>query len=395
MLAIVLACLAVAEAAPSCASGCDGKHTPVCGADGFTYHSACLAECQGVTIAAAGPCPKSQGGFLKAHTKQITQGDMDRFKNDGFRLMGSAKSGVFDPAQGEAIMAADAEKNRGKLAAAAATELETTSLRYTTDGLVYARKVQLSTATEAAPQPPTAPLEAENGVLEEDDKLTAAERKLLTIFGADNRVRVTTTGWPRSAGGRIAFSVGGLGYSCSGSMISSRTVLTAGHCVFDRDRQLWASGVTFSPNQLSATSKPYGTYSVQYLQTFVGWTNRANTNYWPYDFGALQLNDRTVGTRTGSFGLSIASGSYTQTLYTEGYPGDKPTGTYWQTSCSVRDTSRDGQIYTTCDVAGGQSGSPFFTSANYILGVISWASASTNGAAELTSGVWSTVLSWR
>lgn len=49
---------ASSEAAPQhdCAHGCARALEPVCGADGRTYASACLAACQGAVAVQAGPC---------------------------------------------------------------------------------------------------------------------------------------------------------------------------------------------------------------------------------------------------------------------------------------------------------------------------------------------------
>ena len=39
-----------------CAAGCKLSTDTVCGGDGHTYANECLAVCQGVSVAKAGPC---------------------------------------------------------------------------------------------------------------------------------------------------------------------------------------------------------------------------------------------------------------------------------------------------------------------------------------------------
>jgi hypothetical protein len=50
---------------PPCAAGCDlSASQVVCGADGLTYAHACLALCQGIAVAATGPCSNLGLSFI-------------------------------------------------------------------------------------------------------------------------------------------------------------------------------------------------------------------------------------------------------------------------------------------------------------------------------------------
>jgi V8-like Glu-specific endopeptidase len=98
--------------------------------------------------------------------------------------------------------------------------------------------------------------------------------------------------------------------------------------------------------------------------------------------------------------------SFNGILNTAGYPGDKPWGTYWSTSCSVLDgNGADGQIVNYCDIVGGQSGSPMFinhsgTSYNvhgvvsYQVTVLSTGAPLYNVACEITGSNMNTLVSW-
>jgi hypothetical protein len=125
-------------------------------------------------------------------------------------------------------------------------------------------------------------------------------------------------------------------------------------------------------------------------------TSRSWTETIPVDIAVIQL-DSDVGATTGWLGWMWDS-SFSGTLNTAGYPGDKTYNSYWWTYCSVSDSDgADGSIAHKCDVAGGQSGSPMFVSCDgvYCLhGVIKGESSTSNYAAEITSANHEQLWSW-
>jgi V8-like Glu-specific endopeptidase len=189
-------------------------------------------------------------------------------------------------------------------------------------------------------------------------------------------------------------------------MIGTGSLLTAAHCVFERDTNSWQKDWVYAPAQYSGGSNPYGTYGWSHVTTFTGYTNPYNSNPWPYDLAVIQLSGTgtTLGSRTGWLGMEWSS-TFNGVLNTAGYPGDKPWGTYWWTSCSVQDNNgADGQIKNYCDIYGGQSGSPMFVyrggSSYNVRGAVSYQVTSNNVplynmACEVTSSNMNTLLSWR
>ncbi|SFI83979.1 trypsin-like serine peptidase [Thermoflavimicrobium dichotomicum] len=173
-----------------------------------------------------------------------------------------------------------------------------------------------------------------------------------SVIGTDDRTRVTnTTTYPYSAIAHIESSIGG----CTGWMIGPRTLVTAGHCVYDPDTKQWATDVTVTPGR-NGTSKPYG--SAKDIEIFVsaGWGQNGDIGH---DYAVIIL-DQEIGYATGWFGYRWTSSSLTGVAENiSGYPGDKTYGTQWQHADKIRKTETY-RLYYANDTYGGQSGSPVY-----------------------------------
>ena len=89
------------------------------------------------------------------------------------------------------------------------------------------------------------------------------------IIGGDNRTKVSdTTVFPFRAIGYIV-STWPKGNSTIGTawLFKSDAIVTAGHCVYDKDLGGWATRVTFYPGR-NGSSTPYGSaYSIEISST--------------------------------------------------------------------------------------------------------------------------------
>lgn len=172
-----------------------------------------------------------------------------------------------------------------------------------------------------------------------------------SVIGADRRQQVFTNGFPARAVALITFTGG----RCTGWMIGSNTVATAGHCVHTGGPGgNWRPRLSFrvSPGY-TGTSAPFGTCTAKWLASVTGWTVNGDERF---DYGVVKLNC-TVGNSTGWFGFWWQAASLTGLdMATQGYPGDKPL-TQWISSDRIRTTLTD-QIFYRADTTGGQSGSP-------------------------------------
>ena len=198
-----------------------------------------------------------------------------------------------------------------------------------------------------------------------------------SVIAPDRRVQVTTTTtYPARATVWITFnkSASSTGWSCTGFLIAPNVVATAGHCV-----NFGTSGGTgfFQTSSFriypgrNGSSSPYlcpggAVARAQQLWTNATWNSSgAETN----DYGAITLSC-DLGNTTGYFGWTSSGHTVGSEVDTQGYPGDKPSGTQWDADncstavsgtvqCTIAATTSQ-QLFYKNDTFGGQSGSPLF-----------------------------------
>lgn len=226
-----------------------------------------------------------------------------------------------------------------------------------------------------------------------DDTLRAE-----VIIGADNRVRVgNTTVYPwRAICGLKITAANGKRFIGTGWMISPRTVITAGHCVFMHNEGGWARSVEVVPG-LNDAARPYGSASSGTLRSVTGWTQSRNRDF---DYGAIILpGNARLGDRTGWFGLAVRDDAFLRaaSLNLSGYPGDKGGNQQW--FMAQRAKSVAGRVITyDIDTMGGQSGSPVWILQNgqrYGVGVHTNGASTGNSATRINGDVYNRMLAWK
>jgi V8-like Glu-specific endopeptidase len=115
-------------------------------------------------------------------------------------------------------------------------------------------------------------------------------------------------------------------YTCSGTMRDAETVLTAGHCVYDRTHGYgWAKEIKVYPgwdgDDTSCNAENYGYGRGTYFGSWTGWTQNGDLNY---DVGIIGVT-RAVGMLTGWYGWAYGGSCdwhKSQTYHNPSYPAE-------------------------------------------------------------------------
>ncbi|NOT62235.1 MAG: trypsin-like serine protease [Acidobacteria bacterium] len=190
-----------------------------------------------------------------------------------------------------------------------------------------------------------------------------------SVIGADNRVNITdTTVYPWRAITKLLVRwPNGQTGGCSGTMIASRYVLTAGHCVHQDSKGGWASSIEVVPG-LDGTYRPYGSAFASYYRSVTAWTEDQNPEA---DYALLTL-DRHIGSTVGWFGYGNWSDLEGVTGHLAGYPGDLGSGREMYYDYDPIADTNDKRLFYRIDTFNGQSGSGVYRKIDgnrYVMGV--------------------------
>lgn len=203
--------------------------------------------------------------------------------------------------------------------------------------------------------------------------------------GAVTGARWTAGGLVKQTTGRVLFTLNGTDYVCSGSVVAesrvdASVVLTAGHCVFDENADVFSTNWMFVPDYetggtFSCDLTRFGCWTASALVTTTGWRDGDfNEDYAFAILGpggktgqALQL-DATVGAQPISFEIAQPA-----MLYSFGYPAARPYNGQSLTYCAgttAPDTWGGSTDFAlNCDMTGGSSGGPWMANFDLATGI--------------------------
>ncbi|CAH0998834.1 hypothetical protein LEM8419_00149 [Neolewinella maritima] len=217
------------------------------------------------------------------------------------------------------------------------------------------------------------------------------------VIGRDDRKQVRNTRpFPYRAIVQLSIEAkNGRRYVGTGWLVSPRTVITAGHCVYLHGAGGWAKSIQVTPG-MNNTSKPYGSARATAFRSVRGWVKGKSRDY---DYGAIILpKSHPLGRRTGTFRYASVPDRIMLRKYVNicGYPGDKGGKTQWYHARRIsRITSK--RLTYQIDTAGGQSGSPVFYRRGRLrvaVGIHTSGSMSGNAGTRINSSVKANLRRW-
>jgi V8-like Glu-specific endopeptidase len=226
----------------------------------------------------------------------------------------------------------------------------------------------------------------------------ARQSVLEVVIGNDDRLRVTNvTAFPwRAICSLLITARDDSKWIGTGWLIGRRTLITAGHCVYIKDRGGWVKEMQVIPGR-NAGDEPFKRAKATSFRSVSGWTENTSRSH---DYGAIILpEDKPYGEELGFFGIANLNDTQFNQLMVNlsGYPGDKPAGTHWFharriTNCGPTFFSYD------IDTAGGQSGAPVWRLQNgvrHAVGIHTNGSPTGNSATRINKVVFDNLMLWK
>lgn len=201
------------------------------------------------------------------------------------------------------------------------------------------------------------PIQEESMLLPEipDDVLPIIEDNFNTsksIIGSDNRKQIKNTiVQPYSTSTLLVIKFPkGVTKVGSGNIIGTKYVLTAGHCLYNRELGGWANSIKIYPGYNGKTAS-LGMYHAVNMKSTSGWVQGNKTDH---DIGLITLN-ANVSSKTGTLGLTTKIANKATIT---GYPAEK-NGAMWSHRNNVSSSNLN-NVYYDIDTTGGQSGSALY-----------------------------------
>jgi len=148
----------------------------------------------------------------------------------------------------------------------------------------------------------------------------------------------------------------GLNYIGTGWLAAPRTVVTAGHCVFDPgELGGWAQSIKVVPGR-NGSDKPLDIVESSSFSTTDRWQASQDPDF---DYAAIHL-DKDLGTKLGTFGMAVLPDAdlTNRLVNVSGYPVSPGNGELQYFHANRVNAITGRRLFYDIDTIGGQSGSP-------------------------------------
>jgi len=179
--------------------------------------------------------------------------------------------------------------------------------------------------------------------------------------------------YPVTAVGKVFFSMGTNNYVCSGSIADSRTVWTAGHCVFDATNG-FVTNFVFIPAYHDRV-EPFGRFAASSLCASDPWQDATNM---AFDYAIARFVAPLPVEQTGVLTLAYNLDPTKVEYVSWGYPQGPPFDGMWENTCVSDLCGRDWwmsnpqPVGISCDSTGGCSGGPWIMGGKFFVGLNSY-----------------------
>eukprot|EP00008_Paramoeba_atlantica_P006009 CAMPEP_0201483968 /NCGR_PEP_ID=MMETSP0151_2-20130828/8156_1 /ASSEMBLY_ACC=CAM_ASM_000257 /TAXON_ID=200890 /ORGANISM="Paramoeba atlantica, Strain 621/1 / CCAP 1560/9" /LENGTH=412 /DNA_ID=CAMNT_0047867371 /DNA_START=67 /DNA_END=1301 /DNA_ORIENTATION=+ len=180
-----------------------------------------------------------------------------------------------------------------------------------------------------------------------------------------NKSRSWYTNYPGRAVGKLFFFMGKTAFTCSASIVQTKYIWTAGHCLYEQATETYSSKVLFSPGYYDGNS-PYGQFTANEIFVPDKWIDLSDRRARSYDYGVLGLTKDVQSAVKSSLPLVVDLSPSTTEYQSVGYPAVDPFNGKYAHICISNMCARDQTTFPdpspvgiSCDATQGSSGGPF------------------------------------